>query len=247
MDITGNCDCDDSYYSLVNSSSPLLSGHQEQAFDPTSNIDVNKPIIFNKNDSNQNNIDNNNNNINNIDNIDNIDNINNNINNKNVLEVKNILSNNINNMNNNSMNNPMLNNNVMSNNNPMSHNNPMVNNNPMINNNVNYDQGSLRMTNNSNNSNNQIIPNNISNGNMIVTPNNRLVKNNVNSDSYYYNILKNYNYVLIIVIALAWNDVAKFYINKGIKYNNLTPMYYVYYGLGVSVLLYCSSKYVNSL
>jgi hypothetical protein len=60
-------------------------------------------------------------------------------------------------------------------------------------------------------------------------------------------ILKNFNIVLIVIIALAWNDVAKFYINRSIKFGSGTHKYYLYYALLATVVLYGTSKYIYLL
>ena len=60
-------------------------------------------------------------------------------------------------------------------------------------------------------------------------------------------ILKNFNIVLVVVIALAWSDVAKFYINRSIKFGGGNHKYYIYYALLVTVVLYGTSKYIHTL
>ena len=60
-------------------------------------------------------------------------------------------------------------------------------------------------------------------------------------------ILKNFNIVLIVIIGLAWSDVAKFYINRSIKFGGGNHRYYVYYAVIASVLLYGTSKYIHNL
>ena len=125
----------------------------------------------------------------------------------------------------------------------------------MHNNMDNMNREPVHNANNSHNMPNVNLPplrmNDIPVNNLPVKTNNNLnlnLNNQVkNNNSYYYDILKNYNLVLVIIIALAWNDVAKFFINRAIKFKNLSPNYYIYYALILSVLLYCVSKYVNSL
>ena len=51
---------------------------------------------------------------------------------------------------------------------------------------------------------------------------------------------------LSVGCALAWNEVARYYIGRSIKFYNGKPIYYIYYSTGVSVLtllvyLYCAS------
>lgn len=60
-------------------------------------------------------------------------------------------------------------------------------------------------------------------------------------------ILKNFNIVLIVIIAFAWHDVAKFYINRSIKFGDGTHRYYVYYAVIATVILYGTSKYIHFL
>lgn len=67
------------------------------------------------------------------------------------------------------------------------------------------------------------------------------------SESSWRFIVKNFNIVLVIVIALAWSDVAKFYINRSIKFGGGNHKYYIYYAVIASVVLYGTSKYVHYL
>ena len=60
-------------------------------------------------------------------------------------------------------------------------------------------------------------------------------------------ILKNFNIVLIVIIGLAWSDVAKFYINRSIKFGGGNHRYYVYYAVIATVILYGTSKYIHNL
>ena len=51
---------------------------------------------------------------------------------------------------------------------------------------------------------------------------------------------------LSVGCSLAWNEVARYYIGRSIKFYNGKPIYYIYYSLGISVLtllvyLYCAS------
>ena len=60
-------------------------------------------------------------------------------------------------------------------------------------------------------------------------------------------ILKNFNIVLIVIIGLAWSDVAKFYINRSIKFGGGNHKYYIYYALIMTVILYGTSKYLHMM
>ena len=60
-------------------------------------------------------------------------------------------------------------------------------------------------------------------------------------------VLKNFNIVLIVLIALAWSDVAKFYINRSIKFGKGNHKYYIYYAVIITLVLYGTSKYITSL
>jgi hypothetical protein len=60
-------------------------------------------------------------------------------------------------------------------------------------------------------------------------------------------VLKNFNIVLIVLIALAWSDVAKFYINRSIKFGKGNHKYYIYYAVIITAVLYGTSKYITSL
>jgi hypothetical protein len=60
-------------------------------------------------------------------------------------------------------------------------------------------------------------------------------------------ISTHFNYVLVVVVALAINDLAKYYINRSIKFQNGTHTYYLYYAVGVCLVLYMMSKYVSRL
>ena len=60
-------------------------------------------------------------------------------------------------------------------------------------------------------------------------------------------VLKNFNIVLIVLIALAWSDVAKFYINRSIKFGKGNHKYYIYYAVIITAILYGTSKYIISM
>tara|TARA_B100000886_G_C20092784_1_gene354582 strand:- start:162 stop:566 length:405 start_codon:yes stop_codon:yes gene_type:complete len=68
-----------------------------------------------------------------------------------------------------------------------------------------------------------------------------------NSDSQTKYISTMFNYVIVLLVALALNDLAKYYINRSIKFQNGTHMYYVYYSIGLVIVLYVISKYTNNL
>lgn len=60
-------------------------------------------------------------------------------------------------------------------------------------------------------------------------------------------ILKNFNILLIVIIGLAWSDVAKFYINRSIKFGGGNHKYYIYYAVIMTVILYGTSKYLHMM
>ena len=60
-------------------------------------------------------------------------------------------------------------------------------------------------------------------------------------------IAQMFNYVVVLLVALALNDLAKYFINRSIKFQNGTHMYYVYYSVGLVIVLYIISKYANNL
>jgi hypothetical protein len=137
----------------------------------------------------------------------------------------------------------------------------------------NYEQNNSMM--NTNNL-NQMIPNiNTRNGNSLpevgqmrnmpqnVNPELQALMNNINTKAQLQKVngntdeepkestsrfvLKNFNIVLIVIIALAWSDVAKFYINRSIKFGKGNHKYYIYYAAIITALLYGTSKYITSL
>ena len=138
--------------------------------------------------------------------------------------------------------NPSMNNSI--NNNAM--NNPM--NNPMNNamNNM-PDTGMMRNVPTNVNPELQMVMNKIAqaNNNAVVNKNKQAEVEEKESSSRF--ILKNFNIVLIVIIGLAWHDVAKFYINRSIKFGGGNHRYYVYYAVIGTVILYGTSKYINSL
>ena len=60
-------------------------------------------------------------------------------------------------------------------------------------------------------------------------------------------ILKNFNILLIVIIGLAWSDVAKFYINRSIKFGGGNHKYYIYYAVIMTAILYGTSKYLHMM
>ena len=244
-----NCGCDNDFYSVINSS-PILSGSQEDIFNPqvlnnTNNNNNNSnnikkdPIIFDKNvipkidlevlqqkKINNNNIEMN---IMNNANMNNANMNNPNMNNAN-MNIPNMNNANMNipNMNNANMNNANMNNANM--------NNPNMNNANMNNPNMN----NANMNNPNMNNANMNNPN-MNNANIVNDVSNNVEKENKNQ------ILFNYNYVLLIMVSLAWNDIIKFYINRSIKFNNGTHHYYLYYGITVTLLIFITSKLLQKM
>jgi hypothetical protein len=87
--------------------------------------------------------------------------------------------------------------------------------------------------------NNQLMANNNAN---------QLMANNVNYGSEQSKfIATHFNYVIVVLVALAINDLARYYINRSIKFQNGSHTYYIYYTVGIGLLLYIFSKYVNRL
>jgi hypothetical protein len=168
--------------------------------------------------------------------------------------INNAMANNIKNLNNNTQNNISANsNNNMNNNLDL---NQLMNNQPS-NNQINEqniqnilnsipdtskrnpplpDRGSLRMNQEQMEMNNQILQNL-----------NNLNSPPANTESNHKFIATHFNYVLVVLVALAVNDLAKYFINRSIKFQNGTHNYYIYYTLGLVLVLYMVSKYVNRL
>ena len=63
----------------------------------------------------------------------------------------------------------------------------------------------------------------------------------VNKDGYKM-IFTNMNYIFMVVLALAINDIIKFYINRSIKFSNGTHYYFIYYGVAMFFIVVISSK-----
>ena len=143
---------------------------------------------------------------------------------------------------------PATNNNMPMNNNNM----PMNNNNMPMNNNNNMamqmnlpDSGMMRQMPQNVNPELQKLMNKLSNkANIEAEASNPLSESGETTTRF---ILKNFNIVLIVIIALAWHDVAKFYINRSIKFGSGNHKYYLYYALLVTVVLYGTSKYIHLL
>ena len=247
--INESCGCDgsNSNYDVINNS-PILSGSQEAAFSPMSD---NYSFLDGLNNSPSNNssiLGNNNNNFANNDetkqnySLDDLISMSK----ENNTEVENKFSNNnIQEMNNNQFNsyptqqsNDMLANNQMNNqmNNPM---NNQMNNIP--------DTGMMRNMPTNVNPELQMVMNKIAQANNNANLNKNKPEEVEEKESSCRFILKNFNIVLIVIIGLAWHDVAKFYINRSIKFGGGNHRYYVYYAVIATVILYGTSKYINSL
>jgi len=244
--INEDCGCDDDYFSVINNS-PLLNGNQENFFNPTNNVMVEeqpltKAIVFDKN---------NNNNINIIPKIEsNIINQNKKINDNNIdmnniqLDLTALNSNNSNNnvaMNNAAMNNAAMNNVAMNN---AALNNIAANmNNASLNN--------VALNNRNGQTANMNNPNSLNSLNNINTVQELVYKNsnsNFNNDSNTYkNFLTTINYIFMVVLALALNDVSKYYINRAIKFQNGNHKYYLYYILILVFFVYLFSRKLNNL
>ena len=65
--------------------------------------------------------------------------------------------------------------------------------------------------------------------------------------SHFKTLATNVNYILLIVLAVALNDVAKFYINRAIKYQNGNHKYYLYYVGILTLVIYLMSRMTNKL
>lgn len=269
--INESCGCNDSNdYQHVINSSPLLSGSQEMVFSPENDnfsfleneknnfssdneaqfslddlINMSKQSENNQNKQNNQNIISNNNikEMNYQDMVMNTNESSNNMqmamNNMNAPMNNNMnASMNNNNMNsqmNNNMNSPMNNNNMNA---PMNHpvlmgTAPVLNGPQAMPQNVNPEL--------------QKVMNKLSNRMNMQAQVDDINKEDASAESPTRFILKNFNIVLIVIIALAWNDVAKFYINRSIKFGNGNHKYYLYYALLVTVILYGTSKYIHLL
>ena len=231
-----DCGCDNNYFSVINES-PLLSGSQENNFDPSNNSNN----VLNYNNTNNSISSNNSDNSNSINNLNNLNNnANNNMlhnnNNKQMnnignSELQQILGNSNNNMQNNMQNNNQISEQQIQN---------ILNSIPNTNKRNSTqlpDIGLMRNNNEQVELSNQL--NNVVNNANVVELN--------NSDSQTKYISTMFNYVIVLLVALALNDLAKYYINRSIKFQNGTHMYYVYYSVGLVIVLYIVSKYTNNL
>ena len=70
-------------------------------------------------------------------------------------------------------------------------------------------------------------------------------KEDKEKSGHFKEIMKNYNIVLVIVLALAWNDVVKYYLNRAIKFQNLSHYYYIYYAVALTLVVYITTKYLH--
>ena len=168
--------------------------------------------------------------------------------------INNVMANNIKNLNNNTQNNMSANNNNNKNNNLDL--NQLMNNQP--NNQVNEqniqnilnsipdtnkrnpslpDMGALRANQEQMEMNNKILQN----------LNNLNTVNNAPAENNHKFIATHFNYAIVVLVALAVNDLAKYFINRSIKFQNGNHNYYIYYTVGLGLVLYMMSKYVNRL
>lgn len=241
--INESCGCDSNSQATINTS-PILSGAQEAAFSPQNNsfsfLDgMNDNILGN----NQNNFSNNDES-------------------KKNYSLDDLIS--MSNQNNKENENKFSNNNIQEMNQQPNFNmnqgnsmgevnvNQVLNNIPNINTRTNNnlpDSGMMRNTPSNVNPELQAVMNKIAAANQLNAINKANEANNDSSDkeSSWRFIVKNFNILLIVIIGLAWSDVAKFYINRSIKFGGGNHKYYVYYAAIATVVLYGTSKYVHSL
>ena len=237
-----DCGCDDNYFSVINNS-PLLNGEQEATFDPMNNsnnlnnliindaLDLpspkkensGKPIVFGR--------------------------AKNNVNKENKINGNNIEMNNIK-LNDTSMNNMNNMNNAMNN---AMNNGPMQ---PQMSQQMpqQMQQMSPQM---SPQMQQQMSPQMQQQMNNALNAQNAQLMNSNNGDldgdydesksSHFKTLATNVNYILLIVLAVALNDVAKFYINRAIKYQNGNHKYYLYYVGILTLVIYLMSRMSNKL
>ena len=251
--INESCGCDGtkSNYDVINNS-PILSGSQEAAFSPMSD---NYSFLDGLNDSMSNNssiLGNNNNNFSNNDDTKqnySLDDLISMSKENNPSDENKFSNNNIQEMNNNQFNNyPAQQSNDMVPNNSMNINNGMNNMNNAMNNQMNMpDPGMMRNMPTNVNPELQMVMNKIAQANNAAAVNKNAPEVTEEKESPSRFILKNFNIVLIVIIGLAWHDVAKFYINRSIKFGGGNHRYYIYYAVIATVVLYGTSKYINSL
>ena len=218
--VNESCGCDTNYFSVINNS-PLLSGAQENDFNPSFVNDINNSFANNISD-------------NNIE----MNSINNNAMNNAMNSMNN------NGMNNNGMNNNGINNNGM-NNNGMNNNGanngttqvisqPNINNLGRNNSNLDpVDYGAMRNMNGVMNNANAVNFNNLD--------------NDIVEESGMKKLLTYLSFALVVIVALAWNDVAKFYINRSIKFQGGNHRYYVYYAVIATMLVAVAVKGVSKI
>jgi hypothetical protein len=221
--INEDCGCDDDYFSVINNS-PLLNGDQEMTFNNS----------FSDN------------------------NINNNIGNK-PLTKPIVFERSTNNINNTPVQIPKVELEAITQN-KINNNNIAMNNNNIAMNNQNNQQNSLNLTAmNNQQMNNQMNNRQLNNPNSLNSMENinlaqaiNTIENNLNKDDSedntgYKILVTNINYVLMVVLALALNDIAKFYINRSIKFQNGNHKYYIYYVVGLVIVVYLITRMVNKL
>ena len=215
-----DCGCDDNYFSVINNS-PLLSGQQENDFNPDNsktnflnNDMVSKPpinpIIFDRAENNNNNNNNNNNIPSEVPKIE-----------LEAITQKKINDNNIgmNNNNNIDMNLTTINRQQM---------------NTQMNNRLNNRMGS------------QINSVNSLNNLMNTQPQEIIVNEEpVEENNGLKSLITNTNYILMLMLALAANDVIKFYINRSIKFDNGNHKSFLYYIGALVLLIYLISRSIN--
>ena len=63
--------------------------------------------------------------------------------------------------------------------------------------------------------------------------------------SYELETLKSFNLAVTFVAAMAWNDAVKYFIGRSIKMKSGSPLYYLYYALGVTLIAVLVEKFVN--
>ena len=221
-----DCGCDDNYFSIINNS-PLLSGEQESNFNPENsgtnfltNDMVSKPpinpIVFER--ASKNDMEANTNNI---------------PNEVPKIELEAMIQKKIND---NSI--------EMNNNNNLDMNLTTVNKQQMNN------QMNNRLNNRMNNQmgmGNQIDTINSLNNLMNTQPQQVVVNNEVveESSNFFKTLITNTNYILMLMLALAANDVIKFYINRSIKFDNGNHKYFLYYIGGLVLVVYLISRSIN--
>ena len=207
--VNESCGCDTNYFSVI-SNSPLLSGNQENDFNPSIVNDINNSFTNNISDNN--------------------------------IEMNSMNNNNAMSSMNNSLDNGMVMNNAMNNsmNNSMNNATQQVMSQPNINNlgrnNSNLeavDYGAMRNMNNAMNNNNMV--------------NFDSLDNDLVEESGMKKLLTHMSYALVVIVALAWNDVAKFYINRSIKFQGGNHRYYVYYAVIATMLVAVAVKGVSKL